>query len=53
MYVTDIGRWSEVARAHQEAFGDIMPATTMVEVSALIDPDMLVEIEADALLPED
>lgn len=53
MYVTDIGRWEEVARAHQEAFGAIAPATTMVEVSALIDPDMLVEIEADAVLESD
>ncbi len=53
MYVTDIGRWEEVGRAHQEAFGDVSPATTMVEVARLIDPDMLVEIEADALLDED
>lgn len=52
MYVTDIGRWEDVARAHQEAFGDVSPATTMVEVSRLIDPAMLVEIEADALLAE-
>ena len=52
MFVTDISRWPEVARAHQEAFGDVMPATSMVEVTALIDPDMLVEIEADALLPD-
>ena len=50
MYVTDIDKWPEIARAHQESFGRIMPATTMVEVSRLIDPDMLVEIEADALL---
>lgn len=48
MYVTDISRWEEIGRAHREAFGDIMPATTMVEVSQLIDPHMLVEIEADA-----
>ena len=52
MYVTDIERWQDVARAHQEAFGDVSPATTMVEVSRLIDPAMLVEIEADALLAE-
>jgi len=52
MFVTDIEQWSEVARAHQEAFGKVMPATTMVEVSKLIDPGMLVEIEADALLED-
>lgn len=52
IYVTDIERWEDVARAHQEAFGDVSPATTMVEVSRLIDPAMLVEIEADALLAE-
>ena len=50
MFVTDIEQWEDIARAHQEAFGRVMPATTMVEVSRLIDPDMLVEIEADALL---
>ncbi len=49
MYVTDIGRWEEVGRAHGDVFGDIRPAATMVEVSRLIDPDMLVEIEADAV----
>jgi enamine deaminase RidA (YjgF/YER057c/UK114 family) len=53
IFVTDIDRWEEVARAHREAFGEIMPATTMVEVSRLIDPRMLVEIEADAVVAED
>lgn len=50
MYVTDIDRWEEIGRAHGDAFGSIMPATAMVEVSRLIDPDMLVEIEADAIV---
>ncbi len=52
IFVTDIDRWEEVGRAHREAFGDIMPATTMVEVSRLIDPHMLVEIEADAVVAD-
>ena len=52
MFVTDISRWREVARAHSEVFCEIRPATTMVEVQRLIDPAMLIEIEADALAPE-
>lgn len=47
-YVIDIAYWREVGAVHAEVFGDIRPATTMVEVSALIAPDLLVEIEADA-----
>lgn len=50
MFVTDIGQWEAIGRAHGEAFGPIRPATTMVEVAALIHPDMLVEIEADAFV---
>ena len=50
MFVTDISRWEEYGRAHGEFLGDVMPATTMVEVSRLIDQRMLIEIEADAEL---
>lgn len=48
IYVTDISRWREVGAVHEEVFGAIRPAATMVEVSALIAPELLVEIEADA-----
>jgi enamine deaminase RidA (YjgF/YER057c/UK114 family) len=52
IYVTNITRdWEAIGRAHGEVFGSIRPATAMVEVSRLIDPDMLVEIEADAVIP--
>lgn len=51
MYVTDISRWQEFARAHGEVFREIRPATSMVEVRRLIAPEMLIEIEADAVIP--
>ena len=51
IFVTDISRWEEYGRAHGEAFGETMPATSMVEVRALIDPRMLVEVEAVAYRP--
>jgi enamine deaminase RidA (YjgF/YER057c/UK114 family) len=50
VYVTDIARWEEIGRAHGEVFRDVRPASTMVEVKRLVDPDMLVEIEADAII---
>lgn len=50
IYVTDISQWEEIGRGHGAYFGDIRPATSMIEVDALIDPDMLVEIEAVAIL---
>ena len=53
IFVTNIDHWKEVARAHGEFFREVRPAATMVEVSRLIDPDMLVEIEADAVLDEE
>lgn len=52
IFVTDISRWEEVGRAHSEFFGEILPATSMVEVSRLIDPKMLVEIETVAVLED-
>lgn len=50
MFVTDITRWAEFGQAHKEYFGKHPPATTMVEVNRLIDPDMLIEVEADAII---
>lgn len=50
IYVTDINHWNEVGRAHREVFGRIRPSASMVEVSRLIAPEMMVEIEADAVV---
>lgn len=50
-FVTDIARWEEVARAQGEVFADIRPAATLVEVTALVKPELLVEIEVDAVVP--
>ncbi len=52
MFVTDISHWEEFGRAHGEVFGEIRPATTMVQVASLISPAMLIEIEADAVIDD-
>lgn len=52
MFVTDVSRWEEYGRAHHEFFGEHPPATTMVEVARLIEPEMLIEVEADAVCGE-
>ena len=52
LFVTDISRWQEYGRAHGEAFAEHPPTTSMVEVRALIDPEMLIEIEADAVVDD-
>jgi enamine deaminase RidA (YjgF/YER057c/UK114 family) len=52
MYLTDISQWEAAGRAHGEIFGEIRPVTTMIEVSALIDAELLIEIELEAILPE-
>jgi enamine deaminase RidA (YjgF/YER057c/UK114 family) len=52
IFVTDISQWEAIGRAHGEAFSKIRPAATMVEVRRLIDPDILVEIEVDAVIPD-
>jgi len=53
MFVTDISHWQEYSRAHAEYFRDVKPAATMVEVRALMTPEMLIEIEADAIIDTD
>ena len=53
MFVTDVSQWEQVAKAHGEVFAEIRPATTIVQVSRLIDADALIEIEADAIVPKD
>lgn len=53
MFVTDISAWEQVGRAHGEYFASVLPAATMVQVSALIDPDMVVEVEAEAFITDE
>ena len=53
MFITDVSVWEDVGRAHGEVFGDVRPAATMAVVSGLLDPEWLVEIEADALIVDD
>jgi enamine deaminase RidA (YjgF/YER057c/UK114 family) len=53
MFVTDISKWEEIGKAHGEYFKDIRPVATMVEVKALIDPELLVEIEVQAIIGQD
>ena len=53
MFVTNAGHWQEIGRAHAEFFGNVRPAATMVQVARLLDPEMLVEIEVDAVISED
>ena len=53
MFVTQIDQWEKIARAHGQMFGEIRPATTLVEVKRLIDPEILIEIEADAIISDD
>jgi enamine deaminase RidA (YjgF/YER057c/UK114 family) len=50
MFMTDVSRWDEVAKAHGEIFGDIRPAATGIGISALVQPEFLIEIEVDAVL---
>ena len=52
IFVTDISLWQAIGRGHQEFMGSVMPATSMIEIKGLINPDMLVEIEADAIVDE-
>jgi enamine deaminase RidA (YjgF/YER057c/UK114 family) len=52
LFITDISRWEELGRAHVEVFGDVRPATSMYGITALLDPRMLVEVEASAYLPD-